>query len=280
MSLVTTARSYSAPSVRHSAAASAVLPEPTGPPRPDPQRAAVPVRPWLRRGRRSRPGCGQEAKNLSFRAAWTSASRSRRGSVAAGRLTGLARVGDGVDLRGEPGGDRGDGERVHGQQPLGGGGRPADRQVGGGLRGVARAPARRPRRRRRGRSGGGGAAGSASQARRRPGAAARPGPARGPAAGTRPAAPGTASGRRPRRPGRQRGGRPSAPHGRRPPPSPAGHRPGRVPAGGAGTSPATPGSVTTPGGDRLLHATGVRVPAGGQPGVGEGEQRGRHQNRK
>src|SRR3954451_9819587 len=34
MSLVTTARSYSLPSVRHSAAARAVLPEPTGPPRP------------------------------------------------------------------------------------------------------------------------------------------------------------------------------------------------------------------------------------------------------
>ena len=37
-----------------------------------------------------------------------------------------------------------------------------------------------------------------------------------------------------------------------------------------------------PGGDRLLHATGVHVPAGRQPRIREGQQRGKrtHQNRK
>src|SRR3954453_17005251 len=48
-----------------------------------------------------------------------------------------AAFGDRVYLRGEAGGERGDGERVHGQQSLGGGRRTADRQVRRRRRGVA-----------------------------------------------------------------------------------------------------------------------------------------------
>src|SRR3954468_24406669 len=136
MSLVTTARSSSPPSVRHSAAASAVFPEPTGPPRPTRRGPSPPARSCR---------CGAATSTQSSRL-WSGGKvsipscevhlreeveqRIGRGREPA-EMAISAPGGDVLDLGGEPGGERGDGQRVHRQQPLGGGRRAADRQVGG-----------------------------------------------------------------------------------------------------------------------------------------------------
>src|SRR3954466_4875251 len=137
MSLVTTARSYSAPSVRHSAAASAVLPEPTGPPRPT--RSGPPCR------------CGARAsvwsRLESFRL-WSGGKEPvlpcgvQLGEQVEERVGGRRQPGDGglggdrIEVRSETGGEWRHGERVHRQQPLGRSRRATDRQVGGRCGGV------------------------------------------------------------------------------------------------------------------------------------------------
>ena len=124
------------PSVRQSAAASAVLPEPTGPPSPT---RSGPCR------ARDAGGCGRVdvVVQVVIRRQRTCPSvrrGPRRGGRGAGRWPAGQVVrsrrprGDGVDLGREPRGDGGDGERVEGEQPLRGRRRAADRQVGGGRR--------------------------------------------------------------------------------------------------------------------------------------------------
>src|SRR5688500_11478406 len=130
MSLVTTARSYSAPRVRHSAAANAVLPEPTGPPRPT--RNWPPCRWPCSYGSTQSSRLWSGGKEPVLPCGVDLGEEVEEGIGDGGQRAVSAR-GDGVDVGGEPGGDGGDGERVHGQQPLGGGRRAADRQIGGGL---------------------------------------------------------------------------------------------------------------------------------------------------
>jgi hypothetical protein len=243
--------------------------------------------------------------------------------VRGGGRVGGGRQGDGggrhlVDVGGQAGRQGGDSERVHGQQPLRGGGRAADAEVGGRRRSVARGQA-------------GGRCGDAEGDR-----VVRPDGQRVPD-GRRPRAPADPhqpppllTGRRPQRRRRRprvglrieeeersdelRRGRGRSDHivvlrttprpGAVPRPvepirhlreEASGPRLVGGPARGGGQTggndtrgvQAPPqegrqrgGVVHHPGGDRLFHAAGVRVPAGRQSRVREGEQRSRHQNRK
>ena len=157
MSLVTTASRSSPASARHSAATSAVLPEPTGPPMPI--RSARGPLPAVRAGRRrGRDGCaaprrarawarcrgrdgGQDAKRRTSQVAWFSAPMSSSGARAAGRSStgssaaGAAARGRDSSRRREPGQQR--------AAPRTGRGRAAARRAGrAGRRARTRRPAR------------------------------------------------------------------------------------------------------------------------------------------
>src|SRR5882757_3619069 len=141
MSLVTTASSISPPSARHSAATSAVLPLPTGPPMRIARPAAGDCSWWsctVNVGS-NETGCSWSADketHLLLVDPRMGVGEQVQGGRAAHRQAFERLVSNGVEVH--PGHDRVDPERIQAEQPYRGTGRTAHRQVGGALRRLTR----------------------------------------------------------------------------------------------------------------------------------------------